>query len=120
MTEKIDAENIRLASSKVQYQTLLQEEGCWVSKTTVLPGGETQWHHHSNVSDRLMVVRGELTVELKQDGAIRKLDACDCYAIEAGVTHHVKNETHDVVEYIMVQSGGERDIVLEHSEPPTR
>ncbi|MDM0074813.1 cupin domain-containing protein [Variovorax sp. J2P1-59] len=113
MTAAIDDAEIPLASSKVQYQTLLKEDGCWVSKTTVFPGGETQWHHHSNVSDRLMVVRGLLTVEVKRGEKVYKLEANEYYAIPAGVLHHVKNETSDLVEYIMVQSGGERDIVLE-------
>ncbi len=63
--------DIPLANSKVQYHTLLQEEGYSVSKTTVRPGGETQWHHHTNISDRFIVVSGVLTVELKISGVVR-------------------------------------------------
>lgn len=111
-----DDGDIPLANRKVRYQTLLQEETCWVSKTTVFPGGETQWHHHSHVSDRFMVVRGVLTVERLEDGAIRKLQVDDCHVVPAGVIHHVRNETGEVVEYIMVQSGGWRDIVLAPSQ----
>lgn len=112
--------DIPLANSKVRYHTLLQEEGYSVSKTTVLAGGETQWHHHTNVSDRFTVVSGVLTVELEVDGDISKVEVHDYYVVDPGVIHHVKNETDGDVVYIMVQSGGQRDIVLEPAETALR
>lgn len=116
MSEKIVDKDIVLANGKVEYQTLMQEDGCWVSKTTVHPGGETEWHHHTNVSDRFTVVQGVLTVEVQEHGLLRRLEPNDYYAVDAGVVHHVKNETNEVAVYIMVQSGGIRDIVLQSAE----
>jgi mannose-6-phosphate isomerase-like protein (cupin superfamily) len=105
--------DIPLANSKVQYHTLLEEEGYSVSETTVHVGGETQWHHHTHLSDRFTVVKGVLTVEFRVDDEVKKIDVRDYYAVDPGVSHHVKNETDEDVVYIMVQSGGPRDIVLE-------
>ena len=105
--------DIPLANSKVQYQTLLEEKGYTVTKTIVRASGETQWHHHTNISDRFTVISGVLTVEQKFGDKINKVEVPDYIVIEPGVTHRVKNETGDDVVYIMVQSGGERDIVLE-------
>jgi quercetin dioxygenase-like cupin family protein len=104
--------DIPLANSKVQYQTLFREERYAVSKTVVLAGGETQWHHHTNVSDRFVVISGVLTVELKLGDVVRKLSVSDYFAVDPGVVHHVSNETDEDVVYIMIQSGGMPDIVL--------
>ena len=117
-TKNMDDIDIPLATRKVRYQTLLEEQDYSVTKTTVLAGGETQWHHHTDVDDRFTVVRGILTVEWKSDGRIEKLAVPDYYAVPRGVSHHVKNETNDDVVYIMVQSGGKRNIVLEPDVTP--
>ena len=104
--------DIPLANSKVRYETLLIKEDYAVSQTTVLPGGETAWHHHTKVRDRFVVVQGVLTVETKAGALVDTRRVDDHYTVEPGVIHHVRNETlHDVV-YINIQSGGERDIVL--------
>jgi mannose-6-phosphate isomerase-like protein (cupin superfamily) len=108
--------DIPLANSKVLYQTLLREEGLGVAQTTVLVGGETLWHHHTNVADRFTVVKGVLTVETRAGDVVDKIAVRDYYSVDPGVTHHVKNETDDVVVYITVQSGGVQDIVLAPTE----
>jgi beta-alanine degradation protein BauB len=108
--------DIPLANSKVLYRTLLREEGYGVAQTTVLVGGETLWHHHTNVTDRFTVVSGVLTVETRVGDVVEKIEVRDYCSIEPGVTHHIKNETDDVVVYITVQSGGMQDIVLAPTE----
>ena len=108
----MDDKDIPLANGKVQYQMLLREDGYTVHRTTVQAGGETQWHHHTNVSDRFLLVSGVLTVEWNIDGHIRSTRVRDFYSIDPGVVHHVKNETNEDVVYIMVQAGGVPDIVL--------
>lgn len=105
--------NIPLANSKVLYDTLLEEGNYTVSRTTVRAGGETQWHHHSSVHDRFVVVSGVLTVEMKKVDSINKVEVRDYCFIDPRVIHHMKNETSEDAVYIMVQSGGKRDIVLE-------
>lgn len=104
--------DIPLANGKVQYRMLLREDGYTVQQTTVLAGGETQWHHHTHVSDQFLVVRGVLTVELNLGGHIQRTHVRGFYAVEPGVVHHVRNETDEDVVYIMVQAGGTPDIVL--------
>ena len=104
--------DIPLANNKVLYQTLLQEDGYAVSRTTVLAGGQTEWHHHSHVYDRFSVVKGVLTVEYKVGEVVKRVEVRDYHAVAPGVRHHVLNETDEDVVYIMVQSGGARDIVL--------
>jgi mannose-6-phosphate isomerase-like protein (cupin superfamily) len=104
--------DIPLANRKVLYKTLLVTEDYSVSQTTVLPGGETEWHHHTNVRDRFVVVQGVLTVETKTGAQVDKRQVDDYHTVEPGVIHHVRNETYDDVVYINIQSGGERDIVL--------
>lgn len=108
--------DIPLANSKVHYRGLIEEERYAVSTTKVLAGGQTQWHRHTDVSDRWIVVAGVLTVEFKSGNEIRRVEVRDYYAVDAGVSHHVKNETDEDVVYVLVQSGGKRDIVLESSD----
>jgi len=108
--------DIPLANSKVLYETLLTEEDYTVSRTTVRAGGETQWHYHTDVRDRFVVVQGVLTVETKVDEVIDSTHVRDHYTVEPGVLHHVRNQTSDDVVYIMIQSGGARDIVLARAE----
>lgn len=108
--------DIPLANGRVLYQTLLTDEEYTVSKTTVRAGGETQWHFHTHVRDRFIVVQGILTVETKVGALIRRIQVSDHHAVEPGVVHHVRNETADDVIYIMIQSGGARDIVLTETE----
>ncbi|CAB3771377.1 cupin domain-containing protein [Paraburkholderia humisilvae] len=104
--------DIPLANDKVLYKTLLTEQSYTVSQTTVRAGGETQWHRHTHVRDRFVVVQGVLTVETKTGELIDRMQVYDHYTVEPGVIHHVMNETADDVVYIMIQSGGARDIVL--------
>ncbi len=108
--------DIPLATSEVLYKTLLTEDSYTVSQTTVRPGGQTQWHHHTHVRDRFVVVQGVLTVETKTGDLIDRMQVHDHHTVESGVVHHVMNETPDDVIYIMIQSGGARDIVLAGSE----
>ncbi|SAK90370.1 Mannose-6-phosphate isomerase [Caballeronia temeraria] len=104
--------DIPLANQKVVDKTLLTADGYAVAQTTVAPGGETKWHHHTHVKDRFLVVQGVLTVETRIADRTVSRRVRDHYTVEEGVVHHVKNETaHDVV-YITVQSGGASDIVL--------
>jgi len=104
--------DIPLANAKVLYKTLLNEHGYSVSQTTVRAGGATQWHHHTHVRDRFVVVQGVLTVETKTGEHVERRQVLDHYTVEPGVVHHVMNETSDDVVYINIQSGGARDIVL--------
>jgi quercetin dioxygenase-like cupin family protein len=104
--------DIALANAKVVYKTLLTAGNYAVSQTTVKPGGETEWHRHTYVADRFLVVQGVLTVETKMADTIVRTQVRDHHTVEPGVVHHVKNETADDVIYIMVQSGGTRDIVI--------
>jgi quercetin dioxygenase-like cupin family protein len=108
----MDDNDIPLASGKVQYKTLLREESCSILQTTVQAGGETQWHHHTNVSDRFLVIRGVLTVELNIDGQVQSTKVREFYSVDPGTVHHVKNETNEDVVYLTVQAGGVPDIVL--------
>jgi len=108
----VNDKDIPLANAKVLYKTLLTEQGYAVSQTTVRAGGETQWHHHTHVRDRFVVVQGVLTVETKTGELVERTQVHDHYTVEPGVVHHVMNETADDVVYIMIQSGGARDIVL--------
>ena len=109
----MDDTDIPLANSNVAYLSLIGEDDYSVTRTTVRPGGETQWHHHSHVADRFVVVQGVLTVEFRTGDRVSKVEVRDYYALEAGVPHHVRNETQSDVVYINVQSGGTRDIVIE-------
>jgi len=108
-------QDIPLANSKVLYKTLLVEEDYAVSQTTVLPGGETEWHRHTIVRDRFDVVQGVLTVETKVGERVDRTQVDEHYTVEPGVIHHVRNETSDNVVYINIQSGGKRDIVIASS-----
>lgn len=108
--------DIPLANSRVLHRALIEEERYAVSTTTVLAGGETQWHRHTRVSDRWVVVSGVLTVEFRSGDSVERVQVRDYYAVAAGVAHHVKNETGEDVVYVLVQSGGKRDIVLTSSD----
>lgn len=112
--------NIPLANSKVGYQTLLEDEWYSVSTTTVRPGGETGWHYHSGIEDRFVVVKGILTVEIKVGGNIEIIRVRDYFSVNVGVVHHVRNETDEDVVYVMIQSGGVRDIVIERTTLASR
>ncbi|SAK61247.1 Cupin domain protein [Caballeronia fortuita] len=109
---QMNDEDIPLANQKVVYKILLTTDDYAVAQTTVAPGGETQWHHHTHVKDRFLVVKGVLTVETRIAGRTVSRQVRDHYTVEPGVVHHVKNETAGDVVYIMVQSGGASDIVL--------
>ncbi|WP_186111759.1 cupin domain-containing protein [Burkholderia gladioli] len=108
----MDDKDIALANPKVQYRSLLREDGCTVLQTTIQPGGETQWHHHTHVSDQFVVVRGVLTVEYRIDGRVERAEVRGFHSVDPGVVHHVRNDTDEPLVYIMVQAGGVPDIVL--------
>jgi len=56
--------------------------------------GEFVWHHHENEDELFMVVKGKLTIKLR-DGEI-ELNAGEFYIIQKGVEHMpvAENEVH--------------------------
>ena len=64
--------------------------------------GEFVWHSHPDTDDFFLVMRGELTIQLR-DGEVR-LGAGDLYVVPAGVEH--RPVAHGEVHLLLIEPRG--------------
>ena len=60
-------------------------------KLAKVKGQDVPWHTHKNEDELFYVIKGGLTLELRNDDSVY-LDAGELFTVKAGVEHRVHNE----------------------------
>ena len=75
----------------------------------LVPGEETAWHWHQNVSDRFIVSEGVVAIDTGEDEVSPRLDVGGSFAVPPGIRHRVRNVGEGCATVVTVQTGGRRD-----------
>lgn len=70
------------------------------------------WHHHSSMHEVCYCLDGELVIETVECGAVTLGPGERC-EVAAGVRHRALNRGGDTCRFLVVQSGGRFDFVVD-------
>jgi len=93
---------------------ILQTESVQVRIMPLAPGAATAWHHHSEVTDTMVAMQGEIRVELKQPEEVIDLSPGQHCTVAVGRVHRVVNPLGEESRYLLVQGVGRYDFI-EHA-----
>jgi len=92
-------------------ETLIQTADARV-RIMVLPAGESvPWHFHSDVTDDIFCLEGQIEVELKEPAENNLLAPGQRTRVVPRRTHRVINRGTGTASYLLVQGGGRYDFL---------
>ncbi|MFW5490241.1 MAG: cupin domain-containing protein [Desulfovibrio sp.] len=90
---------------------LIQTDDVRVVEMTLEPGDTTPWHNHSNVTETLVCLDGELEIELERPTGGALLLPGDRTPIEAQRAHRIICTGDKSCRFFLVQGVGPYDFV---------
>lgn len=90
-------------------RTILQTTEVRVREMFLEPGREVSWHFHTEVTDTMYCLRGQMKVELKAPSEERLLRPGDGCEIVAGRPHRITVTGAEPVRYLLIQGVGRYD-----------
>lgn len=95
-------------------ETLLQTDDVRVRIMTLAPGQKTARHHHSEVTDKMVCLAGEIAVICHSPEATTRLVAGEYCTVEKGHSHRVANLSVETpARYLLVQGVGRYDFIVD-------
>jgi quercetin dioxygenase-like cupin family protein len=94
-----------IAHGNYAIERLLEGGVVRASLVTLAPGQQVPPHHHSDVTDHIFVVEGELTIEFHDTKDRRTFAPESLCTIRPSVIHATKNESQNVCKFLLVQLG---------------
>jgi len=91
-------------------EVLASVDGLRVQAVTIAPGQRIPWHRHSEVSDTIVAVTGQVVVEFR-DEAPQRLAPGDRITVAPGVEHSVHGAADGACQFINLHAGGVYDFV---------
>ncbi len=76
---------------------------------TLAPADVIPWHHHSECTDHYFVLRGALTIEMRNPDYRRVLQIGGRHQIRPGTAHLISNGGHEDCEFLLIQGVGKYD-----------
>lgn len=93
---------------------LIQTDHVQVRIIELQAGDSTPFHHHSEITDNMFGISGEITVEMKNPAEKIILQPGTHCQVEPGRKHQVRNNlTTSTSKYLLVQGVGKYDFVKE-------
>jgi quercetin dioxygenase-like cupin family protein len=78
---------------------------------TLSPGQEIPWHRHSEITDYYFVLRGKLTINMREPDGQLELHAGERHTIAPGTGHLLSNHGTADCQFLLLQGGGSYDWV---------
>lgn len=94
------AERVVVKSSEVSVRVMELE-----------PGASTEWHHHSQVNDFFVCLKGALQVETRDPYHVVVLQPGETAEVKTPVVHRVLNLHQEPAEYLLTQGVGTYDFI---------
>lgn len=91
--------------------TYAERPGFRIVELLIAPGQEIPWHSHSNVTDTLYVLEGNIIVYAKEPAEEVELAPGDNYKVRAGQPHRVITKGPGLATFLALQGPGEYDFV---------
>ena len=73
------------------------------------PTQEVPWHYHNHVEDTIYVLRGQISVEVKEPEEKVRLAPGDTYTVPRRRPHFVSNVGGGTAAFLIIQGIGEYD-----------
>ena len=73
------------------------------------PGENTPWHFHSEITDNMFCLTGEIAVRLKETGEQIKLQPGQRCEVQIDRVHQVANTGEQKAQYLLIQGVGRYD-----------
>jgi len=75
------------------------------------PGASIDWHHHNQVNDLFVCLKGSVQVEMREPYHVVVLQPGEMAEVVSPVVHRVTNQHPEPAEYLLVQGVGAYDLV---------
>lgn len=95
----------------MKEEELLQTTDVRVRIMTLDPHTATPWHHHSEITDRMVALDVPVTVQTRDPDTTITLQPGDHCAIEPNTIHRVCNFTNQEARYLLIQGIGLYDFI---------
>ena len=91
--------------------TIAESPTLRVRKITLRAGECVPWHVHSQITDRILCIRGPVQVMTRLPDATHVLNPGDMVAVEPGVQHRVSGVDDGPCQFLAIQGVGEYDYI---------
>ena len=90
-------------------EVILETETVRVRILVLEKGQTTAWHHHTEVTDKMLCLEGAIAVEYQGPEECVELGHGERCEVAVGRVHRVVNLTDKVAKYLLVQGVGRYD-----------
>lgn len=99
------------AARNMKTRVVLQTPDVRVVEYVLPPGDTHTWHHHSEVTDRIYCLEGEIAVDIRDPPRTERLHPGQTLTVAPGVVHRAGNPAEHVSRYLLVQGVGRYDYI---------
>ena len=93
----------------VHDEVILETENVRVRILALESGQATSWHFHTEVTDKMFCLQGEIAVEYQTPSERAELSPGERCEVSVERVHRVVNLTADIAKYLLVQGVGRYD-----------
>lgn len=91
--------------------THAERAGFHINELQISPTQTVPWHYHSYIQDTFYVLKGRLTLFLREPKETIQLAPGDTYSVRPGRPHLVTNSSDSSATFLVLQGIGEYDYV---------
>lgn len=88
-----------------------ERDGFRISEITLSSTQQVPWHYHSRISDTFYVLKGQVTVYVREPKETHVLEPGESIVIEARRPHLVRNTGKGLANFLVLQGIGQYDYV---------
>jgi quercetin dioxygenase-like cupin family protein len=94
---------------KYRDEVILETENVRVRILTLDAGQATAWHYHSEVTDKMLCLQGQIAIEYQDPQERVDLNPGGRCEVTVERTHRVVNTGPEIAKYLLVQGMGRYD-----------
>jgi quercetin dioxygenase-like cupin family protein len=93
----------------VNETVIIKTDDVRVRILSLEPGENTPWHFHSEITDNMFCLCGEIVVQIKDTGEETRLQPGQRCEVPKDQVHQVANTGENTTQYLLVQGVGKYD-----------
>lgn len=91
--------------------THARRDGFRINELQISPSQTVPWHYHNHIKDTFYVLKGEITIHLREPKDSLALGESESYIVEPKRPHSVTNSGSTSATFLVLQGIGEYDYV---------
>lgn len=100
-----------VAGASRNLKVVAQTADVRIVEYTLNAGDSHPWHRHSNVTDRIYCLEGQIGVDMREPDRELRLQPGESCEVPVGTVHHVSNPGAGTGRYLLVQALGTYDYI---------